>query len=271
MKDKYDLDKRDFYRYLQLRDCYKKEIKRDPSVEVNGVIQIIISSYKGTKIRIISALYQKLTASKHSTKYIKERWESEFNTNISDEDWGNMWKIHQTSTNSRIWREFSWKNLIGFFITPKVKGKYLNRNLPCWRECGALDADHSHIFYKCPKILLFWKVVHNTLQKVLGYDISMSFMTLYLCNLNSTDGNVRISDRYLVKILLIASKKAITRKWGRLEPPTHEQWIGVIEEIYIMEKLTHRLRLQETQMEDKWEKWTLFKNRNSDEDGRKDN
>lgn len=42
-------------------------------MEVNGVIQIIISSYKGTKIRIISTLYQKLTASKHSTKYNKKR------------------------------------------------------------------------------------------------------------------------------------------------------------------------------------------------------
>ncbi len=107
MKDKYDLDKHEFYRYLQLRDYYKKEIRMDPSMEMNGVIQIIINSYNEIKNKIISALYQKLMMNKHSTKYIKEKWESEFNGKISDEDWQNMWKTHQTSTNSRIWREFS--------------------------------------------------------------------------------------------------------------------------------------------------------------------
>jgi hypothetical protein len=115
MKDIYSLDKREFYRYLQLRDYYKKEIEIDPSTEVNGVIQIIMNTYKGKKIRIISALYKTLTTTKHSTKYIKEKWESEFNTYISDDDWQDMWKTHQTTTNSRIWREFSWKNLVRFF------------------------------------------------------------------------------------------------------------------------------------------------------------
>ena len=49
MKDIYSLDKREFYRYLQLRDYYKKEIEIDPSTEVNGVIQIIMNTYKGKK------------------------------------------------------------------------------------------------------------------------------------------------------------------------------------------------------------------------------
>lgn len=35
----------------------KSEIKRDLSTEMNGVIQILINSYKETKIRIISAIY----------------------------------------------------------------------------------------------------------------------------------------------------------------------------------------------------------------------
>lgn len=75
IKDKYALGKNEFYRYLQLRDYYKKEIRRDSSIEVNNVIQIMIDSYKYTKIRIISTLYQALTANKHSTKYVKEKWE----------------------------------------------------------------------------------------------------------------------------------------------------------------------------------------------------
>lgn len=39
MKEKYNLDKQEFYRYLQLRDYYLKEVRMDPSTDVNGVIQ----------------------------------------------------------------------------------------------------------------------------------------------------------------------------------------------------------------------------------------
>ena len=62
MMDKYDLGKHDFYRYLQLRDYYK--IRRDPSMEVWGVTQLLIKSYAGTSFIIISALYQALTVKK---------------------------------------------------------------------------------------------------------------------------------------------------------------------------------------------------------------
>ncbi len=50
-----------------------------------------------------------------------------------------------------------------------------------------------------------------------------------------------------------------------MDLPSQDHWIGIVEEIYTMEKLTHRLRLQQTQLEEKWEKWTLFKTKNSDE------
>ena len=66
------------------------------------------------------------TNDKHSTKYIKMKWEKEPNVQISDEDWHDMWRAHHSSINSRTWREFSWKNLISFFITPKVKSKELH-------------------------------------------------------------------------------------------------------------------------------------------------
>ena len=39
-----------------------------------------------------------------------------------------------------------------------------------------------------------------------------------------------------------------------MEPPTEEQWVCIVEELFVMEKITHKLRLQETQFEDKWEK-----------------
>lgn len=202
-------DKHEFYRYLQLRNYFRKEIRVDPSSEMNGVIKILIKAYKESKIKIISELHKNIIRNRHSTKYIKEKWESELNINSSDEDWQNMVKMHYTSTSSRNWREFSWKNLVRFFITPKVNSKQLSKNIPCWRDCGELNAGHAHVFWKCDKITQFWIMIHDSLQKILGYKIPMTCTVLYLCNLY--EGNVQPSDRYLVKILLIAGKKAITK------------------------------------------------------------
>ena len=109
---------------------------------------------------------------------------------------------------------------------------------------------------------VFWEKVHVTLQDILRYKIPNSCVVLYLCNL--TEDNVQARDRYLVKILLVSAKKAVTRKWGKEEPPTWDQWLEIIEEIYTMEKLTHRLRLQEAQLKNKWLKWTNFRLSNSD-------
>ncbi|XP_056134311.1 T-cell immunomodulatory protein isoform X2 [Lampris incognitus] len=72
------------------------------------------------------------------------------------------------------------------------------------------------------------------------------------------------SDRCLVKILLIAAKKAITRKWCQVDAPTQGQWMEIVEDIHTMEKLTHRLRLAVPRMEDQWKKWTWFKEQTHD-------
>ena len=58
----------------------------------------------------------------------------------------------------------------------------------------------------------------------------------------------------LVKVLLAASKKAITRLWYKADPPICEQWLNIVEEIFVMEKVTPKLSEQETLFLEKWEK-----------------
>ena len=70
---------------------------------------------------------------------------------------------------------------------------------------------------------------------------------------------VNKDDQYLVKILLIAARKAITQRWLKPEPPSQTLWMEVVQEIYTMEKMTFVLRLKEGEFKEKWDKWISYK------------
>ena len=46
-----------------------------------------------------------------------------------------------------------------------------------------------------------------------------------------------IKDLKLLAILFAASKKCVTRKWFKVEPPTIDEWIEIVYKIYVMEKI----------------------------------
>ena len=191
----------------------------------------------------------------NSTEYIKTNWEKELDTNITKEEWENMCETQFSSTNSKMWREFCWKNLVRFFITPKIKSRQLKIDQSCWRQCGHKGAGHAHIFWSCPKIEKYWQDVHSTIETIVGFEIPQTCSFLLLGNIPE---EWLPRDKYLTKIFLAASKKAITRRWYQQEPPTTENWLDIIKEIRSMECLTFVLRLQEDKSHKLWEKWSIY-------------
>ena len=249
LKTKYSLENKDFYRYLQLRDYFTKE--RRSNETINKVIGIVIDSYKQKGSRPISAFYRALGESrKDSTLNIKAEWEAELKIQIQEEEWYHMCETQCTSTNSLIWREFCWKNLTRSFITPKIKSRQLAVQQDCWRLCGSTEADHAHIFWNCIKMRIYWQNVNSVVKNVLGYEIPNTCLVMYLGNIEKVVMN---EDLYLTKVLLAASKKAVTRNWLNVNAPNQEQWLGIVQEIHVMEKLTYLLRLKVNVFERNWE------------------
>lgn len=260
LREKFGLDARELYRYFQVRDYYIKEIKLKEPREQNGIIKVIINAYEGRTCRVISALYQALGASGgYSTTYVKEKWEKELDIEITEENWNNVCKAQQSATGSRIWREFGWKNIIRFFITPKITGRYTPEKSSCWRLCGQKEADHAHVFWQCQKIEDYWEGVWKKLKEILGYEIQKTPLVLYLGYI--PEDEVQGEDTYLLKVLLAASRKAVTRAWLKVDPPTQEDWLSTVEEIYSMEKFSHCLKMREELFGRKWVKWLWYKNK----------
>ena len=86
--------------------------------------------------------------------------------------------------------------------------------------------------------------------------IPSGFETLYL---GLRPDTVKGPDnRYMYNILLLASTKAITRKWLVKDSPTIEDWIRVVKDIFTMEKLTYILRLEQEKFESYWKVWINY-------------
>nr|AAD02930.1 reverse transcriptase [Oryzias latipes] len=251
LKKKHGLISDDFFRYLQVRHYFNQKIKistDDP--KFLKTFKTLIKAICPTKI--ISKLYNSILSHKgENTYYVKERWEREGRLTITEEDWEQICRKQWITTGSNIWREFCWKSIMRFFTTPSQK-KYLG-NSKCWR-CGNNGANHFHIFWDCVIIKKYWSDIHEHLQNVFSIVFPLSFESLFLSKIDGLDNK----NKKLLYILLAASKKAITRKWLKPEQPTTEDWIDVVQRIYIMERISHSLQIRLDVFYATWSIWTEY-------------
>ena len=79
-----------------------------------------------------------------------------------------------------------------------------------------------------------------------------NFKTFILGEINFLTGHL---NKYLFGALISAGKKTITGHWLHPDSPTIEEWTDIVNEIYIMEKITFSLRLQMDKFTKSWSKW----------------
>lgn len=91
----------------------------------------------------------------------------------------------------------------------------LKLELSCWWMCGEKN---THVFWECLKSRDYWDDVWAELTMILAHVLPKTHVVLYLGNL--THKNVQHADRYLVEVLLAATKRAIPRKWYKEDPTT---------------------------------------------------
>lgn len=63
---------------------------------------------------------------------------------------------------------------------------------------------------------------------------------------------------YLFRTLSAAGRKAITRKWLKPEMPTVDDWIDIIYNTFMMERITFSIRLQQDKLLKRWENWIEY-------------
>ena len=256
MKEDCDLDTTEFFRFLQVRSRFE-HIRKETDLD-DPISNIFIDAYQRKSNKgVISRIYKGLMSKKsHNTDYVRRKWETEGNLLISEEDWLDVCRSQWKCTSSHSWREFSWKCMVRFFITPKQKAHFTGGEAACWRTCGHWEANHwLHIFWECPVFEPFWPELHKVLSGLFNTNLPLQFSTLFLGNV---DLQVRKDDEYLFDILITAGKKALTRRWLLPDPPTIQEWISIVNDVYLMERITSSLRLQKITFTKRWAKWVKY-------------
>lgn len=172
---------------------------------------------------------------------------------MSVDDWEKINEEQWRTTHSLSWREHGWKNIIRFFKTP---AQTVYHDTKCWRLCGADKADHFHVFWSCPSIHSYWQEIKKCMDKILKVDFPLTFEALYLGKLDIDF--TRFGDKHIYRIMMIASKKALTRKWMSNVVPKVDDWVEVMHNIYVMEKLTFAMRLEVDKFKRIWENWMEY-------------
>lgn len=202
-----------------------------------GIVKIFLLGYRSDpgrgNLSKINKELQELEG--EDTTYIKEKWEKE--SNITMKIILQQWK----STSALSWGEFWWKNIV------PAQRTSLRGSTSCWRSCGENKATHFHVLWVCPVISKYWEEIKVTMERIMGIVIPSGFEALYLgLRPDTVKGS---QHKYMYNILLLASKKAITRRWLTKDPPTVKDWIKVVQDIFVMEKLTFTLRLERDKFE----------------------
>lgn len=216
----------------------------------------MIGAYRSQiKQKVISKLYNILEDLKaDNTEYVKERWEREATIEMSRDEWGEINEYQWKTTNSSAWKEFGWKNTLRFFQTPAQR-KY--GDTTCWRSCGVDAASHFHIFWGCSLIKPFWADIIKVIDEILKIKIPPVFKTLYLGDIAHL--NLKRGEHYkMLRIMLLAVKKAITRRYRSTQVPTVQEWIDIMLNIYNMEKLTASIRLELNTFNTTWKVWLEY-------------
>ncbi len=160
LKERFNLDSKDFFRYLQLRQHFYQKIKKGTDGDPNKSALVKIFS---SMLKTITKLYRALmdfinlyneihlcTLRRDGRKKVVLL--SQLRTGKIYVNYNGQPPVLHIGENFAVW----------FFLAPKQKNIFLG-NAKFWRHCGSQDANHFHIFWGCPNVRRFWKDIHNVL------------------------------------------------------------------------------------------------------------
>lgn len=245
----------DFMRTLQLGH-FLHSITPPADVDQGLTTLEEICSNTGTLPHTISLMYSLLITP--PSDYIPPgltKWEEELGCSFNLTQRQRILRFTHKSSICAKTQETNYKILSRWYRTPTLLHKISPTiSEECWR-CQRDKGTLLHIFWSCPKLSRFWKVVHETIQLFTDRIIPKD-PALFL--LHATDIPDKVYKRSVIRHLLDAARACIPLCWKLTTPPPIDMWLCKVEDIKHMEDLIHTAQHREEAFSKTWQLWTMF-------------
>lgn len=210
---------------------------------------------------IISFLYNSLFVSNSvfsSSSY--QAWEQDLNLNLSEENWEKIFMYAHKGSLNVATQECCFKIITRWYRTPSLLHKFSPRTSDrCWR-CKIEEGSMIHIWWTCPLIQNFWKMVHETITSVTSENLSFN-PAQYLLHYNSIPKRQYLKS--LTMFMINAARHCIPCHWQSNSIPSKIEWFRRINKIESIKELISISQEKILNYASTWHKWIEFKNSQS--------
>lgn len=210
----------------------------------------------GTLPHTLSLMYSLLNTP--PTDYIPPgltKWEEELECSFNHTQRQRILRFTHKSSICAKTQETNYKILSRWYRTPVQLHKiFPTTSEVCWR-CQKDKGTLLHIFWSCPKLSRFWRVIHETIQLFTDKTITKD-PAFFL--LHATETPDKVYKRSVIRHLLDAARACIPLCWKSTTPPSIDMWLGKVEDIRQMEDLIHTAQHREEAFSKTWQLWSMF-------------
>lgn len=251
LQDKFHLDKKHFFKYLQLRSFIRasqNNILTKPTTSDLEELLLKDSQKKG----IISQFYKLIMSYVHESSHDRFRaWKDDLSLQLSEEDWQDACTLaHTTSINTRL-KVIQFKWLMRTYVTPVELCRY-NGNIPdVCSKCEQCRGTLVHCMWHCTKITLFWEEVRDIIQNIISKQIILE-PKLFLLGLYSEKHNYTKNELTFIDLSLLNAKRCIALFWKKTCRPRGTLWLRQMLSALPLERITYVLKGKQGLFENIW-------------------
>lgn len=255
--NKYDVPRKHFYKYLQLRSFIHKSQSNALGTPPLSVLEKEITKDCFGK-GLISLLYGLVNSGSQESADTKlQAWRMDVNEDIETSDWKEACKETQTQTMSARLKLLQYKWLMRTYVTPVILHKW-NSNIPdLCQKCNNAKGTFFHCIWECSYIQQFWKDVKVMAEKILDIKILLTPLT-FILHLYPVEVKLKKHEYYFLDMCLLQAKRLISLHWKCVNAPDIRRWLKEMASTMSMEKVCYILKDKYKTFEEIWSPFVQF-------------
>lgn len=258
LRDRYDLDGRHFFKFMQIRHYIQTEQGGRLLPITKQPLDKMLHSKKEVK-GLVSYAYSHISRLLGARVLpVRGKWEADLNYTFDDDEWADLCEkaLHFSFNTRHLLTQF--KMMHRTYYTPER----LNRISPTISQycprCKTGVGSLLHMFWSCSLLSNYWDEVLRNVSKITEITLPFEPRLVLLGDTSMLPGQCNRRTVRFIRIALITAIKCIALKWKDEHPPPPSLWLKELTSCVPSEKIMYNLRQRPDIFEGIWRKLIDF-------------